>query len=198
MLTTAPPSPLTVTHEMPDHGHIGMHTLGRNITRPGSQSPPLPPPPPPDDDGHQHFGRPRTSQGPLAPIVPDDQNLPGWVPKNYIEKGEKENTELGRNFFVIRKGFIVQALQFGNLVFSQIVCTDSMLRLLIFKCSSVAISVSFSVVAIYDYYADKDDELSFQESSVLYVLKKNDDGWWEGVMDGVTGLFPGNYVEPCV
>lgn len=44
----------------------------------------------------------------------------------------------------------------------------------------------------------KDDELSFQESSVLYVLKKNDDGWWEGVMDGVTGLFPGNYVEPCV
>lgn len=59
--------------------------------------------------------------------------------------------------------------------------------------------VSFNlVVAIYDYYADKDDELSFQESSVLYVLKKNDDGWWEGVMDGVTGLFPGNYVEPCV
>lgn len=38
----------------------------------------------------------------------------------------------------------------------------------------------FIVVAIYDYYADKDDELSFQESSVIYVLKKNDDGWWEG------------------
>lgn len=54
------------------------------------------------------------------------------------------------------------------------------------------------VVAIYDYYADKDDELSFQESAVIYVLKKNDDGWWEGVMDGITGLFPGNYVEPCV
>lgn len=140
-----PPSPLTMTHEMPDQNHIGMHTLGRNISRkhlhrPGSQSPPLPPPPPEEDD-NQNFGRPRTqSVGPLAPIVPDDQNLPGWVPKNYIEK----------------------------------------------------------VVAIYDYYADKDDELSFQESSVLYVLKKNDDGWWEGVMDGVTGLFPGNYVEPCV
>uniref|UniRef100_A0A1A9WS30 SH3 domain-containing protein n=1 Tax=Glossina brevipalpis TaxID=37001 RepID=A0A1A9WS30_9MUSC len=55
---------------------------------------------------------------------------------------------------------------------------------------------TLGLVAIYDYYADKDDELSFQESSVLYVLKKNDDGWWEGVMDGVTGLFPGNYVEP--
>lgn len=130
-----------------------MHAGGASGSgRPGSQSPPLPPPPPPDEDGNQNFGRPaqslRSSQGAassaggssLAPIVPDDHNLPGWVPKNYIEK----------------------------------------------------------VVAIYDYYADKDDELSFQESSVLYVLKKNDDGWWEGVMDGVTGLFPGNYVEPCV
>ena len=21
------------------------------------------------------------------------------------------------------------------------------------------------------------------------------DGWWEGILDGQTGLFPGNYVE---
>lgn len=61
----------------------------KHLHRPGSQSPPLPPPPP-DDDENQHFGRPRTqSVGPLAPIVPEDQNLPGWVPKNYIEKGIK-------------------------------------------------------------------------------------------------------------
>lgn len=96
----------------------------------------------------------------MAAIVPDDQNLPGWVPKNYIEKGIK---------FPYRINSINLSLHF-----------------------------TIAVVAIYDYYADKDDELSFQESSVLYVLKKNDDGWWEGVMDGVTGLFPGNYVEPCV
>lgn len=136
----------------------------KNVARPGSQSPPLPPPPPPEDDDHQHFGRPRTqSQGPLAPIVPEDQNLPGWVPKNYIEKGNlSDNNKCDCRII------------FAFLLFV------------------------FLVVAIYDYYADKDDELSFQESSVLYVLKKNDDGWWEGVMDGVTGLFPGNYVEPCV
>ncbi|XP_026481898.1 abl interactor 2 isoform X2 [Ctenocephalides felis] len=129
-----PPSPL-VTDQL-DHGS---HTLNRMSTgsRMGSQSPPLPPPPPPEDE-HAAFGRPRTSG--MMPIVPDEEDLPGWVPKNYIEK----------------------------------------------------------VVAIYDYYADKEDELSFQESSVVYVLKKNDDGWWEGVMDGITGLFPGNYVEPCV
>lgn len=53
----------------------------------------------------------------------------------------------------------------------------------------------FSVVAIYDYAKDKDDELSFMEGAIIYVIKKNDDGWFEGVCNGVTGLFPGNYVE---
>uniref|UniRef100_A0A8D2ZYC3 Abl-interactor 1a n=1 Tax=Scophthalmus maximus TaxID=52904 RepID=A0A8D2ZYC3_SCOMX len=51
------------------------------------------------------------------------------------------------------------------------------------------------VVAIYDYSRDKDDELSFMEGAIIYVIKKNDDGWYEGLSNGVTGLFPGNYVE---
>ncbi|XP_060732710.1 abl interactor 2a isoform X3 [Tachysurus vachellii] len=51
------------------------------------------------------------------------------------------------------------------------------------------------VVAIYDYTQDKEDELSFQEGAIIYVIKKNDDGWYEGVINGSTGLFPGNYVE---
>ncbi|KAM8882193.1 abl interactor 1a isoform 6-T6 [Synchiropus picturatus] len=51
------------------------------------------------------------------------------------------------------------------------------------------------VVAIYDYTQDKEDELTFMEGAIIYVIKKNDDGWFEGVSNGVTGLFPGNYVE---
>ncbi|XP_030204263.1 abl interactor 1a isoform X4 [Gadus morhua] len=51
------------------------------------------------------------------------------------------------------------------------------------------------VVAIYDYSKDKDDELSFMEGAIIYIIKKNDDGWYEGVSGSVTGLFPGNYVE---
>lgn len=54
------------------------------------------------------------------------------------------------------------------------------------------------VVAMYSYQQDKEDELTFDEGAVIYVVKKNDDNWWEGVMDGQTGLFPGNYVEPCI
>ncbi|XP_041100015.1 abl interactor 1 isoform X9 [Polyodon spathula] len=51
------------------------------------------------------------------------------------------------------------------------------------------------VVAIYDYSKDKEDELSFNEGAIIYIIKKNDDGWYEGNCNGVTGLFPGNYVE---
>ncbi|XP_067863249.1 abl interactor 1a isoform X6 [Heptranchias perlo] len=54
------------------------------------------------------------------------------------------------------------------------------------------------VVAIYDYAKDKEDELSFMEGAIIYVIKKNDDGWYEGVINGITGLFPGNYVEPIM
>lgn len=54
------------------------------------------------------------------------------------------------------------------------------------------------VVAIYDYERDKEDELTFQENAVIFVIKKNDDGWWEGVLNGARGLFPGNYVEPLI
>ena len=51
------------------------------------------------------------------------------------------------------------------------------------------------VEAIYEYEKDKDDELSFKAGSIIYVVKKNDDGWYEGILDGTLGLFPGNYAE---
>ncbi|XP_075774223.1 tripartite motif-containing protein 10-like isoform X2 [Pelodiscus sinensis] len=51
------------------------------------------------------------------------------------------------------------------------------------------------VVALYDYTKDMDDELSFKKGAIIYVTKKNDNGWYEGVCNQETGLFPGNYVE---
>ncbi len=56
--------------------------------------------------------------------------------------------------------------------------------------------LNISVVTVYEYTANKSDELTFGENELIFVIKKNDDGWWEGVMmNGQTGLFPGNYVE---
>lgn len=52
------------------------------------------------------------------------------------------------------------------------------------------------VIAIYDYAKEKPDELNLCENAIIYVTKKNEDGWYEGVLDGEEGLFPCNYVEP--
>ena len=109
-----------------------------NIYNKSQEQIPAPPSGPPMPTGAGQYGTRQMSTGPA--ILPANKGLPGWVPKNYLER----------------------------------------------------------VTAIYDYAADKDDELSFNESATIYVLKKNDDGWWEGVMDGITGLFPGNYVEATI
>lgn len=52
------------------------------------------------------------------------------------------------------------------------------------------------VVALYDFDAENDDELSFKKGSVIVVVKKQHEGWWVGNCDGSTGVFPSNYVEP--
>ena len=51
------------------------------------------------------------------------------------------------------------------------------------------------VRAVYGYEAEVGDELTFDENATIYVIAKNEDGWWEGKCNGATGLFPGNYVE---
>ena len=55
--------------------------------------------------------------------------------------------------------------------------------------------ISF-VTAIFDYVPDQEDELELVEGEEIYVVAKNDDGWWEGIKaPGIAGLFPSNYVE---
>uniref|UniRef100_A0A673I8F5 Intersectin-2-like n=1 Tax=Sinocyclocheilus rhinocerous TaxID=307959 RepID=A0A673I8F5_9TELE len=51
------------------------------------------------------------------------------------------------------------------------------------------------VIAIYDYTAANEDELSFSKSQVINVLDKSDPDWWKGELNGVTGLIPTNYVK---
>ncbi|XP_076681488.1 protein nervous wreck isoform X1 [Andrena cerasifolii] len=56
-------------------------------------------------------------------------------------------------------------------------------------------------IALYDYDATCDEELSFYEGDILKVLRKEphdvDDGWWEGELREQRGLFPSLIVEPC-
>ncbi|XP_035883615.1 intersectin-2 isoform X2 [Phyllostomus discolor] len=51
------------------------------------------------------------------------------------------------------------------------------------------------VIAMYDYVANNEDELNFSKGQVINVLNKDDPDWWQGEINGVTGLFPSNYVK---
>ncbi|XP_054975715.1 intersectin-2 isoform X1 [Sorex araneus] len=51
------------------------------------------------------------------------------------------------------------------------------------------------VIAMYDYTANNEDELNFSKGQLLNVLNKDDPDWWQGEINGVTGLFPSNYVK---
>ena len=81
MFIIAPPSPLALM----SHGGLDTGMQHHSIAR---SSPPLPPPPAPLEQEHPRFGVPTSSQA--LPILTDEPDLPGWVPKNYIEKGNND------------------------------------------------------------------------------------------------------------
>ncbi|XP_022081647.1 intersectin-1-like isoform X2 [Acanthaster planci] len=51
------------------------------------------------------------------------------------------------------------------------------------------------VVTLYPYVKQNDDELSFQKGMVINVVSKEDKDWWKGELNGLTGVFPANYVQ---
>lgn len=52
------------------------------------------------------------------------------------------------------------------------------------------------VVALYDYIAQAEGDLSFKRDDRIELVEKtaNTNDWWTGKLRGVTGVFPGNYV----
>ena len=139
--------------------------------------------------------------------VTDERYVPSWVPKNYMEKvtathdystdeGDELSFKEGAIIYVLKKlnggwweGVMngITGLFPGSFV--EKITEEGYVP------SWVPKKYVEKVTAIYDYNADEDDELSFTEGTIIYVLKKLDGGWWEGVMDGITGLFPGSFVK---
>lgn len=63
-------------------------------------------------------------------------------------------------------------------------------------------STGMYCIALYDYDATAEDELTFEEGQIIKILKKEvhgdeDDGWWEGELDGKVGNFPSIVVDEC-
>ena len=59
---------------------------------------------------------------------------------------------------------------------------------------------AYTVVALFDFEAQEDGEVSFKRGNRIKVLEKTDPNWWKGqvasgVLAGNVGLFPSNYVK---
>jgi len=52
-------------------------------------------------------------------------------------------------------------------------------------------------IALYDYKAQEEGDLTFKKGDIIIVVKKSDstDDWWTGRMDSREGVFPANFVE---
>jgi len=52
-------------------------------------------------------------------------------------------------------------------------------------------------IALYDFNAVEDGDLSFQKGDVIVITKKSNstDDWWTGKVNGRQGIFPANFVE---
>ncbi|KAI6055801.1 PLCG1 [Marmota monax] len=56
-----------------------------------------------------------------------------------------------------------------------------------------------AVKALFDYKAQREDELTFTKSAIIQNVEKQDGGWWRGDYGGKKQLwFPSNYVEEMV
>lgn len=53
------------------------------------------------------------------------------------------------------------------------------------------------VVALYDYDAQQDGDLSFKKDDRIEIVERTDStqDWWTGKVNGRQGVFPGNYVK---
>nr|CAH7740527.1 unnamed protein product [Callosobruchus chinensis] len=52
------------------------------------------------------------------------------------------------------------------------------------------------VIALFPYTAANPDELTFSKDDIISVTARDEEAWWKGELNGVSGLFPSNYVTP--
>ncbi|XP_041950889.1 CD2-associated protein [Alosa sapidissima] len=49
--------------------------------------------------------------------------------------------------------------------------------------------------ALFDYLPQNEDELELKVGDVIEITEEVEEGWWSGVLNGKSGLFPSNFVK---
>ncbi|KRX76532.1 Sex muscle abnormal protein 5, partial [Trichinella nativa] len=52
------------------------------------------------------------------------------------------------------------------------------------------------VQAMFDFTPQEEGELEFKRGDIITATDKSDDNWWEGILNGKSGIFPATYVCP--
>uniref|UniRef100_UPI00398E89F4 CD2-associated protein isoform X2 n=1 Tax=Pristiophorus japonicus TaxID=55135 RepID=UPI00398E89F4 len=52
--------------------------------------------------------------------------------------------------------------------------------------------------ATFDYIPQNEDELEIKTGDVIEIIEEVEEGWWKGILNEKTGLFPSNFVKELV
>nr|CAD7424610.1 unnamed protein product [Timema monikensis] len=129
----------------------------------------------------------------------------GYVPHNYLDVDQESGTQQSGSSFQL-----VSQISFSSVDYTVDETDEAITEVEVGAMPSDEPSPQHHpgdngasyCVALYDYEATCLEELMFTEGQVIRVLRKVvhddvDDGWWEGELDGRTGLFPSLVVEEC-
>ncbi|VDN05552.1 unnamed protein product [Thelazia callipaeda] len=62
--------------------------------------------------------------------------------------------------------------------------------------NSLAAQGTHLVQAMFDFKLQEEGELGFKRGDIITVTNREDDNWWEGTLNGKSGMFPATYVCP--
>ncbi|CAO3624271.1 unnamed protein product [Cunninghamella blakesleeana] len=126
-------------------------------------------------------------------------NESGMVPENYITMIETEQTQYNNTLNDTSTSYdehdnndLSQQTNYTDYSNDQYSSSSPIIN----NTSTVTDPVVEYVVALYDFEAVNADELNLKEGDRIAVTSRDDSGWWEGILNGQSGIFPSNYVQP--
>lgn len=130
-------------------------------------------------------------------------NQIGMVPENYITLVETEQAQYNNNFNETSSSYNEHnnndfSQQSNYIDYSNDQYSSSLSPPLANNSTSIVPEPAVEyVIALYDFEAVNADELNLKEGDRIAVTSRDDSGWWEGILNGKSGIFPVNYVQPA-